>query len=365
MLRIQINFTFNSYLFLYNTHMKLKSSVVMYLLLGCLLTGTWYLAKNKEVLVTTACELNHFEHIYLGAGEKYDPGYDPETKELTIADENIITLTEDNTFIGKAAGTTQVTLGCDTYEFEVSDLYTTQILDMNKPYLPENAYTVAENRYLDQILEMLIEEAGYHTRAGAVEAVRFLTLRFPYKLHYFYENGRIGEDVYLADGEGRYYHKGLYLSDAKQQELSDITTSTGCWGTPVFEDYTGEITPNGLDCSGFITWALYNAGYDCGDIGAGPTEDAYDLTDLGEMVYWDELDMSKIRVGDLTGLDGHIGMIIGMKDDKIYIGESYWVNDLQVRVYSYDEFVNESEWEYVILMEDYYKEDGNYTQFWE
>ena len=27
--------------------------------------------------------------------------------------------------------------------------------------------------------------------------------------------------------------------------------------------------PNGLDCSGFVTWSLYNSGLDVGDIGAG------------------------------------------------------------------------------------------------
>ena len=75
--------------------------------------------------------------------------------------------------------------------------------------------------------------------------------------------------------------------------------------------------------------------------------------------------MNELKVGDLAGLDGHIGMIIGMNDDKIYIGESYWVNDLQVRVYSVEEFLNDSEWEYVVLMDRYYQADGNYTQYWE
>ena len=340
--------------------------LAMYLLLTGLLTGTWFLAKNKDAIETAACELNGFQHIYLAQGEKYDLGYDPETeKDLMIEDEAIISLESDNSFLGMMKGITQVVWGCDTYEFEVSDLYTAQIMSMNKSYLPEDQYTIEENDYLDKVLADLIEKAGYQTRAGAVEAARFLTLRFPYKLHYFYENGRIESENYVADGEGRYYHKGLYLSDEKQRELSDISASTGCWGTPIYEDITDEITQNGLDCSGFITWALYNAGYDCGDIGAGPSEDVYDLTDLGELVYLDELDMNELKVGDLAGLDGHIGMIIGMNDDKIYIGESYWVNDLQVRVYSVEEFLNDSEWEYVVLMDRYYQADGNYTQYWE
>ena len=55
---------------------------------------------------------------------------------------------------------------------------------------------------------------------------------------------------------------------------------------------------------------------------------------------------------------------IGIDEEKIYIGEAYWVNDLQVRIYEKEEFLEKSEWEYVILMDEYYKEEGNYTPMW-
>lgn len=42
--------------------------------------------------------------------------------------------------------------------------------------------------------------------------------------------------------------------------------------------------PNGLDCSGFISWALKNARFDPGDIGAGDSAYPYQMTKLGEFV---------------------------------------------------------------------------------
>ena len=60
------------------------------------------------------------------------------------------------------------------------------------------------------------------------------------------------------------------------------------WGAPINELSTGIIRSNGLDCSGFVSFALYNAGFDPGDIGAGPDDNfatipgygvEYDLTE--------------------------------------------------------------------------------------
>ena len=339
--------------------MKFKNLFLMIVLLGSLLSSTWYMASHKETIDTDPCEVESSSLIYLAVNETYDI----EGGDLETDDESVVSV-EEGRIVALSAGKAQVRQDCHTYIVYVSDLYTAAYLNMEKDYLPENRYTDEENKYLDRVLEYLIEEAGYRSRAAAVEAARFLTLRFPYKLNYFYENGRLEEDHYDVDGEGRYYHKGLYLSPYKQRAISQDEEAQ-YWGSEIYEWETDTYSPNGLDCSGFITWALYNAGYDCGDIGAGPSQDVLDLTDLGSMVYIDEVDLGEVRCGDLVGLDGHIGMIIGMDEDRIYIAESYWVNDLQVRIYDYDEFIEDSEWEYVVRMDSYYLNDGNYTDMWE
>lgn len=90
----------------------------------------------------------------------------------------------------------------------------------DKGYLPCEEYTLEESKLLDEILAYRINEAGYGTRAGAVAAARFLTLEFPYRIAYYWETGRLnntGKDY--VDGEGRYYHKGLYLHESKYADL--------------------------------------------------------------------------------------------------------------------------------------------------
>ena len=319
---------------------------------------------ETEEIDFVACDAVYLPTIYLAVGESI------ELEEDFMPIESTVISASGNTITGLESGNATLTIDeCNNYLVEVSDLYTAAILNNEKEYLPDNRYTSEENEYLDEILELKISEAGYMTRAAVLEAARFLLLRFPYKLNYFYENGRLSANVdgSYADGEGRYYHKGLYLSEDKYAELDEngILNEAAYWGHDLLSYEEGRsMVPNGLDCSGFICWTLYNGGYDPGDIGAGPSSDNFDLTDLGKMVYTNNLSPDDLKPGDLCGLDGHIGMIIGIDDGNIYIGEAYWVKDLQVRTYDFHEFVHESEWEYVILMDDYYQADGNLTYMW-
>ena len=245
-----------------------------------------------------------------------------------------------------------------------------------RPYFTCKMLSEEENELLDNILFDRVDRAGYGTRAGVVAAARFLTLESYYEVPYFYENGRLEnyEPYKYVDGEGRYYHRGLYLSPKKTKDLKASFVGPAMWGCKLqnYTDWngeyvTGELYPNGLDCSGFVTWTLLNGGFDVGDIGAGTDPDHRDLTDLGEKVYIsDELMASgRVKVGDLIGLDGHMAVLVGWDDYNYYIAESLnTTKGVVVTTVSRSNLVYNSIYKYIILMDNVYKSDGNLTNMW-
>lgn len=246
--------------------------------------------------------------------------------------------------------------------------------DTKKPYLPCKAYTEEEAILLDQILASRIAEAGYGTRAGVVAAARFLTLEFPYKISYFYENGRVHESgANYVDGEGRYYKLGLYLSESKYGNLLASIAGPAMWGCKLtnYEDAPewGFIryakVPNGLDCSGFVSWVLLNGGFDVGDIGAGESAYPHQLTDTGKYTPLTNhlIQSGQIRVGDLLNFSGHIAVIIGIDADHYYVAES--LNTYKgVVMKKYNKNTVNRLFTHVVLMDAYYKEDGNIIDMW-
>lgn len=245
--------------------------------------------------------------------------------------------------------------------------------DKNKQYLPCRHFTEDESKLLDEILAYRIGEAGYQTRAAAVAAARFLTLEFPYRITYFYETGRLDTPGRAkVDGEGRYYHKGLYLSESKFNDLAYIGNGPAIWGCNLrcYEDAPpyfspGGKYPNGLSCSGFVTWVLYNAGFDVGDIGAGESPYPHQLTDTGKFTSLTDglIKSGKIKVGDLFNVWGHISILVGEDGNNYYIAESLdTFGGVVINTYS-KKRVSDT-FPYVVLMDELYKVDGNLTDLW-
>ncbi len=242
-----------------------------------------------------------------------------------------------------------------------------------KKYLPCKEFSLEESKLLDEILEYRINEVGYGTRAAAVEAARFLTLEFPYRITYFYETGRLNTPGRAkVDGEGRYYHKGLYLHTDKYDDLAYVGNGPAIWGCGLrcYEDAPpyfkpGNKYPNGLSCSGFVTWVLYNAGFDVGDIGAGETPYPHQLTDVGKYTSLTPslIKSGKIKVGDLFNVWGHISILVGEDSKNYYIAESL---DLYggVVINTYSKKNVRDTFPYVVLMDEVYKENGNLTDLW-
>lgn len=252
----------------------------------------------------------------------------------------------------------------------VTDLITLRPKEYNskKSYLSCGRYTKEENDLLDEILKDRINEVGYKTRAGAVEAARFLALEFPYKIRYFSENGRGSTNG--VDGEGRYYHVGLYLDESRYAGIRKKANGPKTWGCSLYSRPSHGSRSNGLDCSGFVSWVLLNGGFDVGDIGAGLAPHL-DLTDYGERIKFNAnvVNSGKVKVGDLLssgGVNGgHIAIIVGEDNNYYYVAESLWTPpNVAVVIIPYSKKNLFNRYYYVMLMDSYYKEDGKLTKLW-
>ena len=303
-------------------------------------------------------------------------------KTLTykVENENIAYI-ENTTVHAKEKGKTNIIItsvdGNEAkVELIVTNLIIKQVINNKKAKLTCQQYTEEEAHLLDEILFDRVNSVGYATRASVVEAARFLTMSLPVKIPYFFENGRLNNHPGRpkADGEGRYYHKGLYLSTDKIEEITAIKAGPAIWGCPLMNYQTeagfiaGRKYPNGLSCSGFISWVLLNGGFDVGDSGAGDfTYRDDDLCDLGERVEltYDLMNSGKVKVGDLIGRDGHIAIIVGLDENNIYIAESLAAGVNVETFERYKGVVDCNLYGYIMLMDSVYKEDGKLTTMWD
>ena len=328
--------------------------------------------KNKD----TYFEIKENEKVYLSNNEEYNYFYYIIGKQnkisISIEDTNIASLDEEYIIHTKKLGKTKITFKYDDYYYE-SELIVTDLLGnrddyKNKEKLTCEKFTIEEEKILDDILKQNINNVGFKTRAGVVEAARFLALDFPYRINYFYENGR--QTTNNVDGEGRYYHVGLYLTEKKIENLtgSTYTSNKAPWGCKIFSYPINKKDENGLDCSGFVSWALLNGGFDVKDVGAG-WSDKEDLTDFGDVLKLNETNSSseEIKVGDLLHserLGGHIAIIIGKDDTYYYVAQAIWYDEVGLVVSKIKKNELYKEFPHAVLMEDYYKNDGNLTNMW-
>lgn len=301
-------------------------------------------------------------------------GYIDKTINWKSNDETIAKINNDGTVYGNKKGKTKIIASIMDKSLSIDVMVTNLIItrpqkyNNSKKYLPCGAFSKEENDILDDILKSRINDVGYQTRAGAVEAARFLALEFPYKIRYFSENGRLTTNG--VDGEGRYYHKGLYLDESRFENISKSKNGPKTWGCTMYSGPSHGNRSNGLDCSGFISWVLYNGGFDVKDVGAGLAS-YLDLTDYGERTKfnYDIVKSGKVKVGDLLSSGGpnggHIAIIVGEDNDYYYVAESLWVPpNVAVVIIGYSKKTIFNRYYYVMFMDSYYKKDGNLTKLW-
>ena len=345
--------------------LDLKKKIIIYIVLVISLIVYVVLSSIKheepvepvepvEDVVEEVRDITIHEKVYIAPNESYKldgEGYVSSNSEIA----KIV----DNEVVGVNTGNVAVFNENNSYEIEVTDIITAPYISTNKEKLPCNRYTQEENEYLDTILASKIKDVGYQTRAGAVEAARFLLLQFPYHMKYFSENGRLP----YCDAEGRYYHEGLYLNLYKVEKENITLTKYGPapWGCTMFSSPAGINQINSLDCSGFVVWCLVNGGFDPGDKGAG----ALSSSAMGEIHKINKESLQQVKVGDLFAEEGHIAILIGIKDGVYYIAESNLGIDIQVRVSTMDELIKSNFYAWIDMDEFYNHQDGKLTNYWE
>ncbi len=342
--------------------------------------GKLPLSSTNQIVIK---EIEDFEikqdKLYLIVGESQAIDYNSSSDSITWEYGQEIISLNNNTITGLKDGKTTL-IGknqdgvTDSVEVVITSLLNKQTgFDFEKEYIGCKQYSHDEAKLLDELLEYRINKAGYQTRAGVVEAARFLTLSFQYRIPYFFENGRLfWSGVHYVDGEGRYYHKGLYLSEDKYKDIGPVKDGPSMWGCDLTNRDNSEgwvlfaPYPNGLDCSGFVTWALLNGGFDIGDVGANDLpllDDSRYYSDVFIPVTFDTLNSGKVKPGDIIALSGHTALIVGIDDEHYYVAESnVSTKGVVVNTYTKPELIKN--YTYIHLMDEIYKEDGNLTMMW-
>ena len=208
------------------------------------------------------------------------------------------------------------------------------VYDVNntKPFMQCGTYTIYDKILLDEKLKNSIIQAGYGTRAGVVEAARFLVGGLSYKVPYL---GPKKVDFSL----GRYQKLGLNIGNSSS------------WGCRV-SGWT-----QGMDCTNFVDWAFIQNGMKLKNVyGMGNT---YRLIDV----------VNQIRVGDLllTPNDesfSHVGIIIGIDNENIYVAEATTgkINAIVVTKLSKNNLPKKGSLSIAKLYN--YDRDGNITNMW-
>ena len=308
----------------------------------------------------------------------------PDTTLTWTSSDDMIASVEDGHIMARSPGTATITVSSadgasSSVDVISTDLFHLPVYESYKQVIPAYAYTTEEAHLLDDALAYTINAAGGEgTRGAVIAAARFLTMQLDYKIPYFFENGRLNpmSGRPYADGEGRYYHKGMFLSTDKYDILDPdgIRWGPAIWGVNLLnweEKYyfvPGNYYPNGLDCSGFVSWCLCQGGVIYGDIGAGNYV-GYDqeLYDKGEHHYLtvDLLRNGDIHVGDLIGDDGHIALIAGLdrENEMIYVAESL-SQGVKISPYTYSRCVYCGIYSFVNKMDNEYTGEGTYTEMW-
>ena len=141
------------------------------------------------------------------------------------------------------------------------------------------------------------------------------------------------------------------------------------WGCPLMEYSEDRLGINGLDCSGFVTWAMLNGGFESGDVGSGNEElIKNELYDLGEHheITTSYMKDGNYKPGDYIASDGHAALIVGVDEKYVYVAEAYYADVKVSKFEKYYELPNLYSLTFIIEMDKIYPNgDGLTTMMWD
>lgn len=201
-----------------------------------------------------------------------------------------------------------------------------------------------------------VRTAGYKTREAVVAAGLYLSSYIDVHIPYFWSGG--------------HFHSYAGYEDSGDNFMG-VSDKWGCsvkmqyGGTGMQKD--GQPYPFGLDCSGFIVWAIYNGGYYTGS----PNQELIVPTNSSILKKIGGIDIEsstlkdskgKVKPGDVIYRNGHVGLVVEVDDDKITIAEEKnYKNGLKISEvkYSSTNFTN------IVYMDNFYKDYQKDSPMWD
>ena len=115
----------------------------------------------------------------------------------------------------------------------------------------------------------------------------------------------------------------------------------------------GEYYPFGMDCSGFVVWAIYNGGYDTScSFSAGADEGLLnEFCDVSIDSVSVASSKGKVQAGDVVYRPSHVGMVVEVRDNGFLVAEEAGFDQgLVVTEHTY----SNSPFDYVLLLDNFY-----------
>ena len=207
-------------------------------------------------------------------------------------------------------------------------------------YIKCDTQTANDSRELDQF----VQSYGYKTRDGVVAAAVFLA-NYKYDIPYFWGGKTTAKGIFQDWGCSRSHR-----------------TDHQC-GKPLKSDYS--YCELGLDCGGFIRWAYIQAGF-TEDIVRGEDIVEHKWGNFNPRNYLYKFNsnnlayINQIKPGDLIHREGHIGLIIGVTNDKLQVAEMKGpLLVTTINKFTGASISKQGNFTEFVLMEEYFKMYGN------